>query len=58
MLLECGSYRGGTVDCRYRFVAEAVELVEQQLDVGRDVVGYEYELAGRIAAIGHIRERP
>jgi len=55
MMLEGRRNRRRSVDGRYRLVAEAVQLVEQQLDVGGNVVSNENYLGLGIRAISHIR---
>ena len=57
MMLEGRRHRGRSVDGGYRFVTQAVQLVEQQLDVGGNVVSDENYLGLRIP-ISHIRVSP
>ena len=44
MMLEGRRYRGRSIDGGYRLVTEAVQLIEQQLDVGGNVVSNENDL--------------
>ena len=55
MMLECRRDGGRSIDGGYCLVTETVQLVEQQLDVGGNVVSNENYLGLRIRAISHIR---
>ena len=53
--LERGGYCRRAVSGGGGRIAQTVQLVEQELDVGGDVVRYEYELGLRLARVRHIR---